>query len=113
MAAELPELPKKNKRVEAKIDARVAKWFEKNHPHSVLLEVKMVGGKLTESQERLLAKTAKTGRFTYKFPDGGRRTPLDYIIARDIDAVLAVCDDTGRCECTVNSSHRYKLSIKV
>lgn len=107
----LPVLPRKYKRAEAKIDGRVANWFEKNHHQSVLLEVKMVGGKLSDHQEKLLKKVGKTGEFSYKFPDGGRRTPLDYVILKNADAVLAVCDEKGHCECDVNGE--YILNIKV
>lgn len=109
----LPKLPKKNKRTEAKIDQRVAKWFYKNHPKSALIEVKMVKGRLTDSQRRLIDKVSRTGKFMYKFPDGGRRTPLDYVILKDADAVLAVCDEKGNCECIVNNIDNYKIKIKV
>ena len=106
----MPELPKGYDRKEAKIDGKVADWFFKNHPRSVLLEVKMKGGKISEHQERLLKSVGKTGKFKYKFPDGGRRTPLDYVVLKDADAVLAVCE--GReCECTING--KIKFNIKV
>ena len=95
MSMTLPELPKKYNRREAKMDDRVAEWFNKNYPLSVLLEVKMDGGKLADHQKKLIDKVAKDGKFKYKFPDGGRRTPLDYVIVKDADAVLAVCNDIG------------------
>lgn len=106
----LPELPKKLNRREAKIDGRVAHWFEKNHPRSVLLEVKMKGGQVKEHQQRLLKKVGRTGQFSYKFPDGGRRTPLDYVILKDADAVLAVCEG-NECECEVNGEYTFKIKI--
>lgn len=107
---ELPELPKKYNRKEAKIDGRVADWFFRNHPRSVLLEVKVKGGKVSEHQERLLTSVGSSGEFKYKFPDGGRRTPLDYVILKDADAVLCVCDG-NKCVCEVNG--KYKLNITV
>lgn len=107
----LPDLPKRYNRREAKIDERVAKWFQKNHSHSILLEVKMNGGRVTEHQQRLINQVSRTGSFIYKFPDGGRRTPLDYVVLRDADAVLAVCDESGNCECTINN--KTKMSIKI
>lgn len=107
----LPTLPKKAKRREAKIDGKVAKWFSTHHPVSVLLEVKMKGGKVSEHQKRLIDQVSKTGEFSYKFPDGGRRTPLDYVILKGADAVLAVCDESGVCECTINNGH--VITIKV
>ena len=107
---DLPELPKGKKRSEAKIDGKVAEWFFKNHPHSVLLEVKMKGGKVKEHQQRLLDSVSKTGTFKYKFPDGGKRTPLDYVILKKADAVLAICE--GReCECIINGE--IKMNIKI
>lgn len=107
---ELPELPKGKNRKEAKIDGRVADWFVRNYPRSVLLEVKMKGGQLKEHQERLLKKVGRTGKFHYKFPDGGRRTPLDYVILHDADAVLAVCEG-NECECTVNGKKVFNIKI--
>lgn len=107
----LPDLPQKNKRREANLDGRVATWFEKNHPQSVLVEVKMKGRKLTENQQKLVNKTARTRKFKYKFPDGGRRTPLDYIIVKDLDVAVVICDESGKCECTINND--YKWNIKV
>lgn len=106
----LPELPKKYSRKEAKIDGRVAQWFYDNHPHSVLLEVKIKGGKLKEHQERLLASVGKLGKFMYKFKDGGARTPLDYVILKNADAVLAVCDG-NTCECTVNNKQKFTIKV--
>lgn len=111
MEAPLPDLPRKNNRKESKMDERVAKWFFKNHPQSVLLEVKMTGGTLLEHQDRLIKKVSKTGEFMYKFPDGGRRTPLDYVILKNADAVLAVCDPSGLCDCTINNI--FTCTIKV
>lgn len=106
----LPELPKKYERKEAKIDGRVADWFQSNHPRSVLLEVKIKGGKVSEHQKRLIDQVSKTGEFKYKFPDGARRTPLDYVILKDADAVLAVCDG-NTCVCTINNNHTITIKV--
>ena len=108
----LPELPKGKKRTEAKIDGRVAAWVEKHHPRSALLEVKMKGGKLKEHQKRLIDTVAKTGKFKYKFPDGRTRTPLDYVVLKDADVLLAECDEKGNCELTINNLEP-SLNIKV
>ena len=107
----LPDLPRKNKRTESKIDGRVAEWFFKYWPHSVLLEVKMGGGRLLDHQEKLLKKVGKTGKFKYKFPDGGKRTPLDYVILKKADAVLAVCDEAGYCHCTINGTIEKDIKV--
>jgi hypothetical protein len=107
----LPELPKGKNREEAKMDGPVAEWFFNNHPHPVILEVKMKGGKVEEHQQRLINKVSKEHRFMYKFRDGNVRTPLDYIIVPNrLDAVLAVCEGR-KCECTINNT--YKINIKV
>lgn len=107
---ELPELPKGKQRKEAKIDGLVADWFFKHHPHSVLLEVKMKNGKVKEHQQRLLNSVGKTGQFKYKFPDGGKRTPLDYVILKKADAVLAVCEGK-KCECIINGTTKLTINI--
>lgn len=108
---ELPELPKKHNRREAKIDGRVAQWFFDNYPHPVLLEVKIKGGQLKEHQERLINKVSKERRFKYKFPDGRQRTPLDYIVVpKGLHAVLAVCEG-NRCECTINNEEYLTITI--
>lgn len=108
----LPELPKKADRREAKIDERVANWFYENYQSPVLLEVKMKGGRLSEHQKRLIASVSRTNKFKYKFPDGRERTPLDYIvIPKELNAVLAICDPMGGCECTINN--KDKIFIKV
>lgn len=108
--SKLPELPKKYERREAKIDGRVAQWFEKNYPRSILLEVKVEGGRLKEHQERLIKKMSKTGQFKYKFPDGGKRTPLDYVILKDADVVLAECAG-NTCVCTINNNHQMTIKV--
>lgn len=106
---ELPELPKGKQRKEAKIDGRVAQWFFDNYPRSILLEVKMQDGRLKEHQQRLINKLSKEHKFKYKFRDGSERTPLDYVILKDADAVLAVCDERGNCECTINNKKTFKI----
>lgn len=111
MGGKLPALPRKNKRTESKLDSRVAKWFEKEWPLSVLLEVKMLNGKLSEHQQRLIDKVTRDRKFSYKFPDGGRRTPLDYVIVKNCDTALCYCDDTGHCECSVNKEHSFTIKV--
>lgn len=108
----LPELPKGHNRREAKIDGRVAQWFLDNYPRPVLLEVKVKGGRLKEHQKRLINKVAVEGKFKYKFPDGGRRTPLDYIVVPSgLVSVLAECDG-NECVCSINNGKRI-INIKV
>lgn len=108
---ELPELPKKYNRKESKIDGRVADWFFENHPNPVLLEVKIKGGQLKDHQKKLIDSVAEYHRFKYKFPDGARRTPLDYIIVpKGLDAVLAVCDG-NICVCTINNKKVIEIKV--
>ena len=108
---DLPELPKKYKRTESKIDGRVSDWFFLHHPNPVLLEVKIKGGSLKDHQKKLIDKVSKERKFKYKFPDGGRRTPLDYIIVpKGLDAVLAVCNDNV-CTCTINNKEVIDITI--
>lgn len=110
MKNELPELPRKNNRAEAKIDDKVNDWFMKFHPRSYILEVKMVGGKVLEHQKRLLDKIAKTGEFSYKFRDGSTRTPGDYVGVKNGDGILCWCEG-NKCLCEINNE--YKINIKV
>lgn len=108
---DLPALPRKNNRREAKIDARVAHWFSQHYDRSVLLEVKMKGGRLAEHQKRLINRVAETHEFIHKFPDGRARTPLDYVILKDADAVLAVCEEDGTCEVTINNVTQLTIHV--
>ena len=71
----------------------------------------MEGGRLLDHQEKLLKKVGKTGKFSYKFPDGGKRTPLDYVILKKADAVLAVCDERGNCHCTINGVTEHQIKV--
>lgn len=107
----LPDLPKKYNRREAKVDARVAEWLKNNYQRSTLLEVKMKGGRVAEHQKRLIDSVSQTHEFMYKFPDGRTRTPLDYVILKDADAVLAVCTDDGACVLTFNNEHIKHIQV--
>lgn len=88
----LPNLPKKYKRTEAKIDGLVFDWFYNNYPKSVLLEVKIKGGKVLPHQIVAINEVNRTKKFKYKFPDQGRRTPADGVVLKDAEAFLVVCD---------------------
>lgn len=108
----LPDLPKKNKRNEAKFDGKVANWFMRNHPRSVLIEVKMKGGRLTDHQKKLIDRMANTRKLKYKFPDGARRTPLDYVVLKDADVALCVVDEKGNVECEINKTYKTKFKVQ-
>ena len=62
---ELPDLPKKYKRKEAKIDNIVIDWFRDNYPHSCAIEVKIKGNKILPHQELALKEVAR-GKFSHK-----------------------------------------------
>jgi len=106
---ELPELPRKNKRTEAKVDGLVLAWLKDNWPNSFALEVKIRGGKVLPHQRVALAQV-KNGSFAYKIPDMGRQNPFDSFGLINADALLCVVD--GRSvECSVNDTHTVSFKI--
>ena len=106
---DLPELPRKNKRIEANVDGLVLEWLKDNWPKSFALEVKIRGGKILPHQRVSLAKVKK-GNFAYKIPDMGRQNPFDAFCLKDADALLCVVD--GRSvECSVNDTHTVAFRI--
>jgi hypothetical protein len=87
----LPNLPKKYKRAESKIDGLVIKWFEDNYHRSCALEIKIKGGKLKEHQKAALKKV-HSGKFSHKMADMGRRNPFDAFVLIKADAIVVTCD---------------------
>jgi hypothetical protein len=106
----LPELPKGKNRKESKIDSLVIDWFYKHWPRSTVIEVKVVGGKVLEHQRRLLKKVAETGKFKYKHPDMGQRTPGDGFTIKDGDAVLCWCEGRN-CVCEINGTSKIEIKV--
>jgi len=106
---ELPNLPKKYKRTEAKVDGLVLKWLLKNHPRSFALEVKMRGGKLLPHQKVAL-KQVSNGVFGHKIADMGRRNCFDAFGLIGADALLCVVDGK-EVECRVNDTHSISFTI--
>ena len=90
---ELPNLPKKYKRTEAKLDSLVAEKLMKKHPHrNWCLEVKIKGGRL-EKHQKVALKQVENGTFKpYKIPDMGRQNPFDFFYLGDADAIFCVVD---------------------
>ena len=82
-------LPKFQNKKEDKIKKKVMKWFEKNYPHSVALEIKIKGNNLLPHQEVAL-KRVWAGAFSYKIPDTGRRNPFDAIVLKDAHPLVIV-----------------------
>jgi len=87
----LPNLPRKNKRKEASIDSLVLDWFLKNYDEDVLVEVKLKGNDMLPHQE-IAMEQVKNGKFKYKFPDMGRRTPGDGVVLKKAHPFLVTCD---------------------
>ena len=108
----LPELPRKNKRLEAKVDSLVAAKLVKKHPFkNWALEIKIKGGKLLPHQKVAL-KQVENGTFKpYKIPDMGRQNPFDFFFLGDADAIVCVVDGKN-VTCDVNSGViTYKFKI--
>lgn len=108
----LPDLPKKYKRTEAKVDSLVANSLIKKHTHrNWALEVKIKGGRLKKHQSVAL-KQVENGKFPpYKIPDMGQQSPFDFFYLGDADAIVCVVD--GRdVSCDVNGGViKYKFKI--
>lgn len=107
---QLPNLPKKQNRKEAKIDGPVIKWFEDNWPRSCAIEVKVKGGKLKPHQLLALVEVQR-GSFSFKIPDMGRKNPFDGFVLKNADAFVVECD--GRiCEAR-NTSDNTTFTFEV
>jgi hypothetical protein len=109
---ELPNLPKKYKRTEAKVDSLVAEKLMKKHPHrNWALEVKVKGGRL-ETHQKVALKQVENGTFKpYKIPDMGRQNPFDFFYLGDADAIVCVVDGKS-VTCEVNSgviTYNFKI----
>ena len=108
----LPELPRKNKRIEAKVDSLVAAKLVKLHTHrNWALEVKIKGGRLKQHQIVAL-KQVENGKFKpYKIPDMGQKNPFDFFYLGDADAIVCVADGRN-VTCEVNSGvMKYEFKI--
>ena len=108
----LPDLPRKNKRTEAKVDSLVANKLAKIHPHKCwALETKMKGGKLLDHQKVAL-KQVENGTFKpYKIKDLGSQNPFDIIYLGDADAIVCVVDGKD-VKCDVKSG-TIKYNFKI
>lgn len=108
----VPKLPRKNKRVEADLDAKVAKRVSQvYHCKNWALEVKVGKNKILKHQENALQKV-EDGKFLYKLPDMGKRNPFDYIRLGDADAIVCTVADNKRdVSCVVNGHYTFKCRI--
>lgn len=105
-------LPRKNKRIEADLDSRVAERLREKHPHrNWALEVKIEGNKPLPHQKVAL-KQVENGKFLYKIPDTGRRNPFDFICLGDADAIVCTIAKNRRdVHCVVNGIYDLKIRI--
>lgn len=108
----LPELPKKYKRIEAKIDGLVIDWFYNNYPRSVLIEAKIKGNKMLPHQKLAQDEVNKNKKFKYKFPDQGLRLPADGIVLKDAEAWCVTCDGMNCTGVSEDKKIEFKISKK-
>jgi hypothetical protein len=104
------KLPKKVKRIEAKVDEKVANFLWRHHPKTFALEVKIKGGTLEDHQKRALRQVANNAFKPLKLPDMGRRNPFDYIGLKGADAILCIVDGK-KVTCLVNET--YEINFKI
>lgn len=107
---DLPSLPKKYRRAEAKIDSLVGEWFDKNYHRNWAVEVKIKGGKIKEHQD-LALKEVQSGKFWWKIPDMGRRNPFDLFGLKDADAFVVTCDGLS-CEAVGYNGQSFSFKLK-
>lgn len=107
----LPSLPKKYNRQEAKIDGLVIDWFRENYPTSVALEIKVKGNKLLPHQ-RLALEQVGSGKFSYKIPDMGRRNPFDGFTLINAHAFLVTCDGMDCVAERVFTGEKFNIKLK-
>jgi hypothetical protein len=106
------DLPKKNKRIEADLDTKVAERVKAVHPGKNWgLEVKLWNNKPLPHQRAAL-KQIEDGEFLYKIPDMGRRNPLDFVCLGDGDAIVCTIQKNKRdVACTVNDVYEFNIRI--
>ena len=101
--SKLPELPRKNKRIEAKFDMPIALKLVKLHPHkNWVLEVKIKGGRLKKHQITNLKQVENGTHPPQKIPDQGLKNNYDFYYIGDGDAIVCVLDGK-KVHCEVNS----------
>jgi hypothetical protein len=107
---ELPDLPKKYKRIEANVDGPVLRWLVKNYPRSFALEVKIKDGGRVLRHQSVDLKKVTNGRFGHKIPDMGQRNPFDAFGLIGADALVCFVDGR-KVECRVNDTHSISFTI--
>jgi reverse gyrase len=108
-------LPKKNKRIEADLDTKVAERVRVVHPHkNWALEVKIEGRERSKSSihQNKALKQVENGKFLYKIPDMGKRNPFDFVCLGDADAILCTIAKNKRDVCCIVNGH-YEFNIRI
>lgn len=108
----LPELPRKNKRIEADLDGKVAERVREVYPHkNWALEVKTYSKKPLPHQVVAL-KQVENGKFLYKIPDMGQKNPFDYVCLGDADAIVCTIQKNKRdVKCEANGHYQFNIRI--
>jgi len=94
----LPPLTKILNKREAKVTPKVLKWFYKNYPFSVALEIKATktnsiprSALKAHQKKALIAVRSKAG-LSYKIPDASHlRLPFDAIQLKNTEAFVVAC----------------------
>jgi|TARA_R100001530_G_scaffold100538_1_gene69890 hypothetical protein len=94
----LPPLTKVLNKREAKITPRVLKWFSKNYPFSVALEIKATktnsipGSALKSHQKKALIAVQSEAGLSYKIPDASYlRLPFDAFQLKNTKSFVVAC----------------------
>lgn len=109
----LPQLPRKNKRIEADLDTKVAMRVWKIHPHpNWALEVKYDDNKLIKHQKVALKQVENGTHPPQKIPDMGQKNRYDFYCLGDADAILCTIQKNKRdvC-CIVNETYEFNIRI--
>ena len=110
----LPDLPRKNKRLEAKFDGLVGDWLDKNWPHPYVCEVKITGGKLKPHQKVFMERVANGKQKHWKIADMGRENKCDIVGGfRYMDPLVCTVDsETRKVTCEMYNGN-YEFTFKV
>ncbi len=110
---ELPDLPRKNKRIEADLDTKVAMRVWQVHPHkNWALEVKYGKNKLEKHQKVALKQVENGTHPPQKIPDMGRQNRYDFYCLGDADAIVCTIAENKRdVICSVNDVYKFNIRI--
>jgi hypothetical protein len=109
----LPDLPRKNKRIEADLDSKVAMKLCRVHPQrNWALEVKYDKNKLEKHQSVALKQVSRGTHPPQKIVDMGRQNKYDYYYLGDADAIVCTIQKNKRdVVCSVNDAYTFNMRI--